>query len=423
LDQIDRRELPGNDASWYEALVAEQTVAPGDETATVALATAADVDDTAPVDDATPVDDEAATESSVAIADVPSAPEHQEPSEGDAAVSPTPEPKPPLGESLVVTAVEPVEQEEAPLENTSEMVGQLWTAPDHSGPLDDWKPDDMDRKVSSSRSFRWSTVIGILAVVGLIAVGLVVLPSITQSRADEHLTMITTTLRDLRAELPDSQTSLSVATDPASTTTELSGLTTQLTELAAKASALDRATQAELPKAPPLTSSAPIDEIEPIRQRAEPLGTTTLSIQRRISNVVEYRTLMDGFLDLPELPTSADSATQAELRVQLASAQAASASILAELPYDVSLEEHKILARDTIERFATWQVDYLEALRTGNTIAAEELIAELESDLQSLDEALVTPLAQIRRQTDADLIDLARDIDAVVAMADQTAAG
>jgi hypothetical protein len=99
--------------------------------------------------------------------------------------------------------------------------------------------------------------------------------------------------------------------------------------------------------------------------------------------------------------------------VELASAQASSASILAQLPSDVSLEDHKALARETLESFATWQVDYLEALRNQDVAAADALIADLERDLTALDQALVTPLAQIRRQTDADLIDLARDIDAV----------
>ena len=407
MDQIDRRQLPGNDASWYEALIAERTEAADRAAEITAGAAAVNVAGNA-----------ARTAASTAVDEVPDTREHGAPTEVDTvAETPEPETQPEAsdGESPVMAAVEPVEQDDAQLENTSEMVGQLWTARDASGPLDGWEPD-------SSRSFRWPTVIGALAVVGLIAVGLVVLPSITQSRADEHLNMITAALRELRAELPDSQASLSVATDPASTTADLSGLTTQLTELAAKASALDQATQAELPKAPPLTSSAPIDEIEPIRQRAEPLGTTALTIQRRVSNLVEYRTLMDGFLALPELPTSAEPAVQAELRVQLASDQADSASILAELPNDVSLEEHKSLARDINERFATWQVDYLEALRTGDTNAAAELIAELESGLRNLDDALVTPLAQIRRQTDSDLIDLARDIDAVVAAADEIAA-
>ena len=414
MDQIDRRQLPGNDASWYEALIAERTEAADRAAEITAGAAAVNVAGNA-----------ARTAASTAVDEVPDTREHGAPTEVDTvAETPEPETQPEAsdGESPVMAAVEPVEQDDAQLENTSEMVGQLWTARDASGPLDGWEPDEMDRKISSSRSVRWPTVIGALAVVGLIAVGLVVLPSITQSRADEHLNMITAALRELRAELPDSQASLSVATDPASTTADLSGLTTQLTELAAKASALDQATQAELPKAPPLTSSAPIDEIEPIRQRAEPLGTTALTIQRRVSNLVEYRTLMDGFLALPELPTSAEPAVQAELRVQLASDQADSASILAELPNDVSLEEHKSLARDINERFATWQVDYLEALRTGDTNAAAELIAELESGLRNLDDALVTPLAQIRRQTDSDLIDLARDIDAVVAAADEIAA-
>lgn len=440
MDQIEKRELPGNDASWYQAMVADRADQPTQEAQNGAAGTglavvleavttsppeieddepdetidAADTDgadilaaDVGATDELEVAADATAEEDSLTIDETATATADEVPAEESD-----------TDELAMVAAVPPVVEEDSPLENTSEMVGQLWTARDSFGPLEDWEPDAMDSKISSSRSFRWPTLIGIVAVVGLIIFGLVLLPSITQSRADAHLSTITTALRDLRAELPDTQTSLSVATDPNSDTSDLSSLSTQLTELAAKASALDEATQADLPKAPPLTSSAPIDEIEPIRQRAEPLGTVALTIQRRISNVVEYRTLMSGFLVLPDLPTTADAATQAELRVELASAQADSAAILADLPSDVSLEEHKALARDINERFATWQVDYLEALRTGDAATAEILILELESALNELDEALVAPLAQIRRQTDADLIDLARDIDEVVALAD-----
>ncbi len=324
--------------------------------------------------------------------------------------------------TATIAPVPPIEEdtpreEDSPLENTSEMVGQLWTARDSYGPLEDWQPDDIDRKVGLKRTFRWSTLIGAVAILGLIAAGLVVLPSITQSRATSYRESITAPLQTLRGELPDAQNSLAVATDPASDGAALAGLTTQLTTFAAKASDLDAATQADPPAAPPLTSSAPIDEVEPIRQQAEPLGTVAITIQRRIANLVEYRSLMGGFLVLPDLPTTATNDEQAELRVDLAAAQAESASVLADLPSDVALEGHAALAREINERFATWQVDYLEALRTGDAAAAEELIAEIENALAELDTALITPLAQIRRQSDTDLIDLAREIDAVNALA------
>ena len=488
MDEIENRELPGNDASWYEALLAEKAATPAvddveiaasapeaavtavavkdlpeaaseppsdepasdaaptdiavdeesDDDATVAddpdIVGADTASDATPdteiadgiADDATPETDIADNIAAVAIAGTAIAddatPDAEMADDNIAETAFVDEEAADTDETPVVAAVAPISDDDSPLENTSEMVGQLWTARDSFGPLEDWEPDEMNRKISSTRSFRWPTLIGVVAVIGLIVVGLVLLPSITRSRADDHLEMITTALRDLRAELPETQGSLATATDPASQPADLSGLTTQLTELAAKASNLDKATQAELPKAPPLTSSAPIDEIEPVRQSAEPLGTVALTIQQRISNVAEYRTLMDGFLSLPELPTTADAATQAELRVELASAQADSAAILADLPSDVALEEHQAMAREINEEFATWQVDYLEALRTGDAAPAGELISELEAALAELEAALVTPLAQIRRQTDTDLIDLARDIDEVVALADSTGA-
>ena len=473
MDQLEQRDLPGNDASWFREMLADQNGQP-DRLAAAAITEELPRDDTATGVIAT--EESSATDAAVAtedpdvaapisilpdsddVAEIPAAEPHAgaveepdvepaEPPEAEAIEvvadaedtapelatepedlaeaetkdpvsesSPAHEPEIDPDDSSVMAAVPALD--EAPLENTSEMVGQLWTARDSAGPLEDWEPDEMDRKVRSRRPFRWTTLVGVLAVIALIVVGLVLLPSISRNRADNHREMLTSALRGLRSELPSTQTSLAIATEPESDVAAINDLTTQLTVLAAKASALDEAAQADLPAAPPLTSRAPIDELEPIRQRAEPLGTVALTIQRRIANVVEYRTLMTGFLELPELPTTADSATQADLRVVLAAAQADSAAILAELPNDVSLEAHRAQARQISERFATWQVDYLEALRTEDSATARTLVAELTADITSLDAELVTPLAQIRRQADADLIDLARSIDDVVRLAD-----
>mgnify|MGYP001815926379 FL=1 len=416
MERTEQRELPGNDASWYREMIADRVdsrrVAVGVETETQPDESAESIEDareiTSTEPDAATLPNEVDAGGAVAGETVADQAGEFDGPHDDASASPA------------IVPV-PVIADDAPVENTSEMVGQLWTARDASQPLEDWEPEEIDRKVGSARSFRWTTLIGVLAIVGLIVAGLVVLPSITQQRADSYRQSITDPLRELRAELPDTQASLAIATDPTSDGGALEGLTTQLTTLAAKASALDAATRADPPAAPLFTSSAPIDEVEPVRNQAEPLGSVALTIQRRIANLVEYRTLMSGFLVLPELPTVADSDTQAALRVELAAAQAESASILAELPNEAALESHTAMAREISQRFATWQVDYLEALRTNDADGAAVLIAELETSLAELETALVIPLAQIRREVDADLIDLAREIDEVTALADEIA--
>lgn len=414
METVERRELPGNDASWYQALLGEQDTSAGTAGEVSVEPMTPSPDDTSGIPasaESTQSDATSADEAAVALLDAPT--EIQDGPDDEDAAAATPE-EPDTAETATVAAVPPLEIDDSPIENTSEMVGQLWTAPDTAGPLDDWEPDEMDRAISSSRKFRWSSVVAAISVVSLIAVGLVLLPSITRSRADNHRDMFTTTLGDLRGELPDTQMSLAVATNPVSDAASLADLATQLTTLAAKTSLVDEAAQTDLPVAPPLTSSEPIDDLEPLRQRIEPLGTVAATIQRRISNLAEYRILMDGFLVLPELPVTADSSAQAELRVTLAAAQADSASILTDLPGDVSLDTHRSLARDINDRFATWQVDYLEALRTEDSTIARNLVAELTDALAELEDELVTPLAQIRRQTDADIIDLASAIDEVV---------
>ena len=442
VEQVEQRQLPGNDASWFMALLEERDLSPEAPSPLTTIPETSHEFETpeapSPLTTIPETSHEFETpeapsplttipESGDQVETVESPPDtpvtfpiqptpYDAANQGPDASTPdeTPEPDSP---HPIVTVVPPIDEDDRPIDNTSEMVGKLWTARDSGGPLDDWEPGEMDRKYSSSRKFRWTSIVGVVAVIGLVGVGLVLLPSVARNRAENHKEMLTTAMADLRSELPDTQTSLAIATDPESRSVALNELSTQLTVLAAKASAVDAAAQADLPAAPPFTSSQPIDELDPIRQRLEPLGTIAMTIQRRISNLVEYRTLLGSFLVLPELPDRADTATQAELRVNLAAAQAESASVLSDLPEDVSLEAHHALAREVNERFATWQVDYLEALRSEDAAAARDLIAELESRLTELDNALVTPLAQIRRQTDADLIDLAASIDVIVRLA------
>lgn len=449
MDKAETAELPGNDASWYRALLEEDgtnngavdagildpppsglptftppptmvTVEPHNEQADTGDVDLAGIEDS---DEPDPNDGIGATLAGTAAAVTPpdqptteiASPltdNDNDNDNGESAAAGTLVPDPTTDPDLT-----PGERELSPGESASEMVGHLWTSSAQDGPIDGWAPDDMDRAISSQRSFRWTPVIAFTAVIVLVVVGLVLLPTITRSRANNHRNMMTAALDALRGELPDTQTSLEIATEPDSTTTDLGDLSTQLTALSAKASAVDGAGRASLPSTPPLTSSQPIDELAPVQKRLEPLATTALTIQQRIANLVEYRMLMTNFLVLPDLPTEADAPTQSDLRVAMASAQAQSASILADLPEDVSLSEHAALARQINESFATWQVDYLEALRTQDAVRAEMLIADLTAQLNELEAQLVTPLAQIRRQADADLIDLARSIDDVVGLA------
>ena len=104
MDQIDRRQLPGNDASWYEALIAERTEAADRAAEITAGAAAVNVAGNA-----------ARTAASTAVDEVPDTREHGAPPPEVDTVAETPEPETQPeasdGKSPVVAAVEPVEQE------------------------------------------------------------------------------------------------------------------------------------------------------------------------------------------------------------------------------------------------------------------------------------------------------------------------
>jgi hypothetical protein len=430
LDTIEDRELPGNDASWFRALLEEydRPEPPAEpEPGSAAEKPAAP----APEPAAAPTPDPVATDESEDETNVATPAEDPVPeavadssSTGTLLVEPIPpEPEAPVHGDDDDSVIDfragpppaPVDLVRSP-ETTSETVGRMWESQDSGGPLDDWAPEAMDRAISSRRTFRWTSLILAVLAVTLVAVALVLLPSIARSRANDRRQLYRDALSDLRNELPDTQTSLAIATDPGSDLTEIQDRSTELTQLASYVSGVEEATQLPLPTAPPLTSKAPINDLEPIRSRLEPIATNGLTIQRRISNLVSYRSLLGSFLQLPELPTAADSAQQSELRVALAAANAESASVLSELPSDVALDDHHAQARALSERFADWQVEYLEALRTEDVATAQTLVAELETSIADLNNALVTPLAQIRRQVDDDIITLASSIDDVATL-------
>lgn len=406
LDTKRRRELPGNDASWYRALLndnpTEVSDRNGDSEPPVIPPPGGPVE--SKVDTPPPAAPAPATDP----VDTPDPPPTAEP---EGTVSPA---RPPTNAGSD-SSVAPVTPAATPApSNQDTMVGRLWESTAEQDALTDWKPEDLPHVIASKRSFRWPTVVLIIGALAVVVVGFLWLPSVTRARATDQRDLYQNTLMSLRRELPKAQTSLAVATDPTSTVAAMADRATELTAWAAAASEVDAVSSRALPAAAPLTSSAAIDHLEPIRQSLEPLATVAASIQARISRVIEYRTLMAGFLDLPDLPVAADDTEMSTLRVRLAAAQADAISVLSDLPDDPAFDEHRVQARKLADRFGDWQVEYLEALRTTDPTAAQALLTELDTARTGLLESIIGPLSEVRQQVDADIIDLATRVDAIL---------
>jgi len=297
----------------------------------------------------------------------------------------------------------------SPAETTSEHVGQLWQATGEQDPLTDWEPHELAKQVTSSRNFRW-TVIGALVILGVIAAATILwLPSIVQRRADARADEYRRVIVDLRAALPDTQSALATATDPAATAEDLSGLVGPLAGLSSLADRLGDTIAEPLPEAPPLLPSGPIEELIPIQDKLGPLGSEAAAIEQRISDLVLYRTLLASVSTLPDIPTEGSASDINELRVELAAFHADGIGIVNQMNPDPTLEDHLEEVRVALDRFADWQIDYLEAIREGDD--AGPVVDEITMVFEALGHTIVAPLAEIRSETDARILDLANELD------------
>ncbi len=294
-------------------------------------------------------------------------------------------------------------------ETTSELIAQAWRQGAEPDPLADWVPHELARQVTSERNFRWTVIITGLVAAGLVAGAIVWLPSIVRHRATARADQYRTAAFDLRNELPSGQGALATATDPEATHEELSELVGPLTDLISVAERLGTVVDAPLPEAPPLLPTGPIDELVPLQDRLGPLAGQATAIQQRISDLVQYRILLAGVTSLPDLPTEATAADINELRVTLAAFHADGIGIVNQMSPDAVLTEHLDEVRAALDQFADWQTDYLEALRQGDD--ATDLISEITTTFENLDRTIVPPLAAIRAETDADILDLAQELD------------
>jgi len=300
------------------------------------------------------------------------------------------------------------------VDSTSELVQELWDSGVAPDALQGWVPDELSATVSSSRRFRrWPVVIATLIVV-VLAAAAVWLARSSNGRAEARADDYRRVLRELRSDLPDAQRALAQLTEPSADATQFPDLIPIVTDLRADSETALDVTAAPLPSAWPLASSAPFERLEPSRAATSQLATTAQAMARRLGEVLDYRTLFSRFLATGALSTTS-GADLSDLNFRLAAAAADTAALLGELPADAALARHTTQARSTLDRFVTWQVDYVDVLRTGDTGEADRLLAELEELRRRLDDTLVAAIGRIRSEVDSTIIELASSLDVAVA--------
>ncbi len=279
--------------------------------------------------------------------------------------------------------------------------------------LTGWAPEELSTSIDDGRRFRWlwavATVAGLLALVA----GFLWLQTSSSRRADARANAYIESLTLIRLDLPDSQQALAVLTEPEADTSQFAELIPTVTDLKVHAQdALALAGEA-LPNPWPLAPSAPIDELAPHRESVSREATSAEAIARRLANVLDYRTVVVGFLDVGELPATADDLSEVDAQLSIVAAD--SAALLGELPEDAALFDHRTAAQVALERFLDWRVEYADALRTGSADQVAVLLEEHATAQANLDRIQLEALALIRSETDAAIIELAAEIDLTIA--------
>jgi hypothetical protein len=288
-------------------------------------------------------------------------------------------------------------------------------APRSDEGLKDWRPDDVSPRLGRHGFGRW--LAGALFVLAVAAVALAVflLPRAVQSEADALATGYAQSLTDLRNELPNSQGALASLTDPASTPEAVSASVPAIGDLNTRGTVVISLATTPLPSTLVLIPRGPLEALDPTRTTMLILGAEAEGISGRLATTFTYRSTVPALFATPDLPVEADSATTDALSVALAESLAETARLVADLPPDPTFTETRDLATKASERYATWQLEYLDALREGHTDRATALIVELDAAVDDIDAALGVALGVVRVEVDPRIVALAIETESAIA--------
>lgn len=281
--------------------------------------------------------------------------------------------------------------------------------------LSDWAPKGLAKQVESKRNFRWSIAITLAVIIAIVVAGIVWLPTTVEAEARDEAAAYVAVLATMGATLPEVQQTLATATEPATSAIDLLPLTAQLSRLDAAAGEVVARAARALPETLPLLSRSPLEELEPTRDRMKVLGADGTDIVARISELISYRTTLDGILVYPSLPVRADPSQINGLDVSLALVVTASSSVLDELSVDPAFDAHRLQVAAAVESFDQWRGKYLDALRRDDQDATAALINEAAALRSAVDSSLVPTLAAIRSGVSIAIVQLNDDVNETTA--------
>lgn len=288
-------------------------------------------------------------------------------------------------------------------------------APPSGDSLPSWEPDAVSPRLAGRGYGRWVAAGVVVALIAAVGFAIYYLPRGVQEDADALAATYTISLTTLRNELPTSQIALQILTDPATSDDEVSDTLPAIGDLSADSRVVIRQATAPLPSTPPLVPRTSLENLEPTRSTMLIVGADGEGISGRLAITFTYRSTVPLLFSTPDLPTEADSRNVDQLSVALAESLAETARLIADLPPDPTFGETRELATEASTRYPTWQLEYLDALRQGDSARAATLIAELDTVRDEIEDSLNAALATVQAEVDPRIVILAAETEEAIA--------
>lgn len=254
--------------------------------------------------------------------------------------------------------------------------------------------------------------LGFLALlIAIAAVTSVIVPPVLTQNATVVKQAYADTAHALRLTLPTSQMALDAITSTRSTDSELSSALPQISALDSAAHGMAIEATAPLPANAPVFPSAAIGALGPLQDSAQIHAAQGSQVARHLGFAYVYRTTIPMLLNTGDLPTSAESQTINALSLSLASTLVADSSALTDLPLTETFTDLNDDAHDAVERFGSWQGEYLAALSESDDTLATALIAEVDDIKRALLEELGESMISTRIDIDTQIVVLAGDLE------------
>lgn len=283
--------------------------------------------------------------------------------------------------------------------NTGDTIRRLWEASenmDMEGRLLTYgvPGPELDASMRSGRRVRWSLVISILVLVGLGAGTVKVLSGLPVREANAREEQYAAAARRLSgAVLPVEE---ALASEGWQSDSGLSALTGRLNTLDGAARAASVLAAEQLPRAPIVGSSAPIEELVLPKQMLEWSSIQALGVGRRVGDAMAYSLSLSAAFGLPDLPAEAPREEVGAIAEQLSLSIAETRQVLAALPEDPLFEAYRKQAADAVAMVENYQADYISALLEGDADRAASVSGAMNDSMSVLREALNTPLGEVQ---------------------------